>query len=304
MGIAVLGSINVDVTAYSARLPAPGETIHGESYVLGLGGKGANQAVAVARLGGAPDFVGRVGRDAFGDLARRELSRYGVSLAGVATDEGAGTGIAIIAVDASAQNCITVIAGANFRMTADDAGRLAPLAAQGALLLQLEVPLAANIAAALRARAEGALVIFDPAPVPKAPLPDELLGAVDVVTPNEVECESLTGIRPANAADAARAAGVLAGRGIGRVVVKMGANGAYWRGPEGEGHQPRFKVEAIDTVAAGDCFNGGLAFALAAGKRFGEAVRFASACGALSTTRRGAAAAAPTLAEVERLLSA
>ena len=302
MSIAVFGSINIDVTAYSRRLPSPGETIHGDSYALGLGGKGANQAVAVARLGGEPGFVGRVGRDAFGGMARAELERYGVPTAAIADDDSAGTGIAIIAVDAAAQNCITVIAGANFQLGDADVSRLAGLGDPRVLLLQLEVPLAANIAAAKMARKRGALVILDPAPAPIDPLPDELLGLVDVITPNEVECAALTGIRPASAGDARRAADVLLARGISRAVVKMGANGAFWRGPEGEGHVARFAVEAIDTVGAGDCFNGGLAVALAAGKPMGEAVRFASACGALSTTRRGAAAAAPTLAEVERLL--
>ena len=304
MSIAVFGSINVDVTAYSDRLPAPGETIHGGSYVLGLGGKGANQAGAVARLGGAPVFIGRIGRDAFGGMARAELETYGVDTGRIADDEKAGTGIAIIAVDAKAQNCITVIAGANFAVGTADVTRLAALAEPPkVLLLQLEVPMAANIAAATLAKLGGATVILDPAPAPTGGLPKELMKAVGVITPNEVECEALTGIRPANASDAWHAAAMLRADGARRAVIKMGANGAFWMGPEGEGHVPRFTVNAIDTVAAGDCFNGGLGFAMAAGKPFGEAVRFASACGALSTTKRGAAAAAPTLAEVEKLLS-
>jgi len=304
MTIAVFGSINVDVTAYSRLLPVPGETIHGESYVLGLGGKGANQAVAVARLEAALSLVGRVGRDPFGQLARAELERFGVRTSGIAEDGTTGTGIAIIAVDSSAQNCITVIAGANFKVGADDVDRLAAvLGAVEVLLLQLEVPLAPNIAAARLARSRGGSVILDPAPAPLSPLPDALLECVDVITPNEVECEALTGIRPAGIGEARDAAMVLRARGIGRVVVKMGAKGAFWLGSEGEGHVPGFAVEALDTVGAGDCFNGGLAVALAGGQTFGEAVRFASACGALSTTRRGAAAAAASLAEVAALLA-
>jgi ribokinase len=303
MTITVFGSINIDVTAYSRRLPAPGETIHGSSYVLGLGGKGANQAVAVARLGGELAFVGRIGRDAFGAMARAELERNGVKTGQIADDDKAGTGIAIIAVDADAQNCITVIAGANFAVDQADVTRLA---AQNAppkvLLLQLEVPMAANIAAATLAKLSGALVILDPAPMPEAQVPDELMANVGILTPNEIECEALTGIRPANKSDAWHAAAMLRADGAKRVVIKMGANGAFWMGPEGEGHVPAFPVKAIDTVAAGDCFNGGLAVAIAAGKPLGEAVRFASACAALSTTKRGAAAACPTLAEVERLL--
>ena len=304
MSIAVFGSINVDVTAYSQRLPAPGETIHGTSYVLGLGGKGANQAVAVARLGGQLAFVGRIGTDAFGALARSELERYGVSAAAVAEDGSAGTGIAIIAVDASAQNCITVIAGANFSVGEAEVAKLAAVTpSPKVLLLQLEVPLEANIAAAKAARARGALVILDPAPAPVGGLSGALLQHISVITPNETECEALTGICPDSAGEAAQAASVLQKQGIQSIIIKMGAKGAFWRSPEGEGHVPRFTVTAIDTVAAGDCFNGGLAFALAAGRPFGEAVRFASACGALSTTKRGAAAAAPSLAEVERLMT-
>lgn len=303
MTIAVFGSINVDVTAYSQRLPAPGETIHGESYVLGLGGKGANQAVAVARLGGNPSFIGRVGNDAFGAMARGELQRYGVDTSHVMATVDMGTGIAIIAVDATAQNCITVIAGANFAVGAADVARLNEIElAPTVLLLQLEVPLPANIAAAQTAKSKGATVILDPAPVPLSKLPNELLSAVGVITPNEVECQALTGIRPQSHDYARRAALALREIGINRVVIKMGANGAFWLGPEGEGHVPRFAVTAIDTVAAGDCFNGALGVAMAAGRSFGEAVRFASAAGALSTTKRGAAAAAPSLAEVERLL--
>jgi len=303
MTIAVFGSINVDVTAYSQRLPAPGETIHGESYVLGLGGKGANQAVAVARLGGNPSFIGRVGNDAFGAMARGELQRYRVDTSHVMATADMGTGIAIIAVDATAQNCITVIAGANFAVGAADVARLNEIElAPTVLLLQLEVPLPANIAAAQTAKSKGATVILDPAPVPLSKLPNELLSAVGVITPNEVECQALTGIRPQDHDDARRAALALREIGINRVVIKMGANGAFWLGPEGEGHVPRFAVTAIDTVAAGDCFNGALGVAMAAGRSFGEAVRFASAAGALSTTKRGAAAAAPSLAEVERLL--
>ncbi len=304
MTIAVLGSINIDVTAYSDRLPAPGETIHGQNYVLGLGGKGANQAVAVVRLGGALTFLGRIGRDAFGVMARAELERYGVATDHVGDDARAGTGIAIISVDAAAQNCITVIAGANFTVGETELAALRALPKPPCvLLLQLEVPLAINIAAAKFARAHGMTVILDPAPAPSSGLPNELMQHVSVITPNEVECEALTGIRPGSSDTAALAANTLALTGADRIALKLGAQGAYWSEPGGSGTVPRFAVNAIDTVAAGDCFNGGLAVALAEGQSFGAAVRFASACGALSTTRRGAAAAAPTRAEVEALLA-
>ncbi len=304
MTIVVLGSINVDVTAYSDRLPRPGETIHGESYLLGLGGKGANQAAAVAKLGAGLAFFGRTGRDAFGVLARQELAKFGVPLDHVTEDATAGTGIAIISVDAAAQNCITVIAGANFTVGAHEVEALNALpVSPRVLLLQLEVPLQANLAAAKAVRAAGGMVILDPAPAPKEGLQLELLQLVDVITPNEVETAALTGVQPRNTSDAHAAAAQLRRNGVQQAVIKLGALGAYYSGPDGEGHVTRFNVNAIDTVAAGDCFNGGLAVALAEGKSLGDAVRFASACGALSTTRRGAASAAPSRAEVEALLA-
>ena len=305
MTIAVFGSINVDVTAYSDRLPKPGETIHGESYLLGLGGKGANQAAAVAKLGAGLTFFGRTGSDAFGILARQQLVKFGVPLTHVAEDGTTGTGIAIIAVDAAAQNCITVIAGANFSVGASELAALAALpVAPRVLLLQLEVPIEVTIAAAKLVRAAGGIVILDPAPAPKNGLPLELLQNVDIITPNEVETAALTGVQPRNKTDARVAGTQLRRNGTQRAVIKMGALGAYWSSPDGEGQAPPFTVNAIDTVAAGDCFNGGLAVALAEGKSLGDAVRFASACGALATTRRGAASAAPTRAEVEALLAA
>ena len=304
MTIAVFGSINVDVTAYSERLPGPGETMHGESYLLGLGGKGANQAAAVAKLGAGLTFFGRTGSDAFGILARQELVKLGVPLTHVAADGTTGTGIAIIAVDAAAQNCITVIAGANFGVGASELAALAALpVAPRVLLLQLEVPIEVNIAAAKLVHAAGGIVILDPAPAPKNGLPPELLQNVDIITPNEGETAALTGVQPRNKTDARVAGAQLRRNGTQCAVIKMGALGAYWSDADGEGSVPRFEVNAIDTVAAGDCFNGGLAVALAEGKALGEAVRFASACGALATTRRGAASAAATRAEVEALLA-
>lgn len=303
MSIVVFGSTNVDVTAYTERLPAPGETVHGSSYALALGGKGANQAVAAARLGAAVELCGRTGVDAFGALARQRLGDFGVGTGCLLADPDHATGMAMIDVAADGENCITVVGGANMAIDGADAARLAPLLGTAkVLLLQLEIPLAAGLAAAARMRAAGGLVILDPAPAPKAAFAPEVWTAVDCMTPNETETAVLTGIRPLDIASAARAAAVMAGHGLARAVVKMGAGGVYWRSPEGEGHVPSFAVEAVDTVAAGDCFNGGLAFALARGDCLPDALRFASACGALATTRRGASDSAPTLAEVEALL--
>ncbi|MFK8252756.1 ribokinase [Ancylobacter terrae] len=305
MGLVVFGSVNVDVTAYAARLPAPGQTLHGDSYAIALGGKGANQAVALARLGAPVELVGRTGRDAFGALARERLAGFGVGTAHLAEDAEEPTGIALIGVARDGQNAITVVGGANMAVTDADAGRAgAVLDKAAALLIQLEVPLPAALAAARRVRARGGLVILDPAPAPDAAFDGDVWAAIDCVTPNESETEALVGIRPLDPASALRAAAALTARGAGSAVVKMGAAGACWRTAGGEGHVPAPKVVAIDTVAAGDCFNAGLALALSDGRAMGEAVRFACACGALATTRRGASDAAPSRAEVEALLRA
>ncbi|WP_207456118.1 ribokinase [Azospirillum sp. SYSU D00513] len=301
--IAVFGSVNIDVCAYSGRLPRPGETIHGNRYSMGLGGKGGNQAAAAARLGARVEMAGRTGTDAFGEMARARLAGFGVGTGHLRADGGNPTGIAVIGVEDSGENCITVIGGANMAVDRSDVEAAAPLFRNASvLLLQLEIPLATALAAAALTRAGGGRVILDPAPAPAAGLPEEALRAADIMTPNETETEALVGIRPRTPEEAAAAAARLAERGLGIAVVKMGAQGVYFRGQGAEGFVPAFPVRAIDTVAAGDCFNGGLAFALARGDELPAAVRFAAACGALATTRIGAADAAPTLAEVKALL--
>ncbi|BAI75012.1 ribokinase (plasmid) [Azospirillum sp. B510] len=301
--ITVFGSVNIDVCAYSDRLPRPGETVHGGGYAMGLGGKGANQAAAAARLGGQVEMVGRTGDDAFGEMARGRLAGFGVRTSHLSADPDHPTGIAVIGVEASGENCITVVGGANMAVSAEDAARAAPLFASSAiLLLQLETPLAAGLAAAAAVRAGGGRVILDPAPAPRGGLAAEVFQAVDAMTPNETETESLVGLRPTSPEEAAAAADRLIGCGLSIAIVKMGGKGLYYRGPGQQGYLPPFPVNPIDTVAAGDCFNGGLAFALARGDDLAAAVRFASACGALATTRAGAADSAPTLAEVTALL--
>lgn len=304
MGIVTFGSVNVDVVAYSKRLPRPGETVHGERYAMVLGGKGANQAVAAARLGADSAMVGRIGCDAFGDMARKRLGDFGVDTSALLADSANPSGIAVIGVDAGAENCITVIGGANMAVDDSDVTRAAGLLDRAAvLLLQLETPLGAGLTAAARTRAAGGLVILDPAPAPAGGLPAEVFAQVDLMTPNETETESLVGIRPATPDDGQAAARRLNERGLAIAVVKMGSRGVYFRGRGQEGFIPCFPVKAIDTVAAGDCFNGGLAYALARGDALPDAVRFAAACGALATTRPGASDAAPTLAEVQSLMA-
>ncbi len=304
MTIAVFGSINMDVTAYMARLPKPGETLHGRDYKLGLGGKGANQAVAARKLGSDVRFICRLGADDFAKPAERELASYGVDLALVAKDASGATGIAIINVGEGGENYISLIGGSNMAMDDTDVARgKSALEAADVLLLQLEVPLAASLAAAAIVRARGGIVILDPAPAPPEGLAADVLKAVDIITPNETEAGLILGWQPKSLADGLKAAKELRARGVGTAVVKLGAKGVAVAAPGVETIIPAFKVTAIDTVAAGDTFNGGLAHALEQGKPIAEALRFAAACGALSTTRKGASAAAPTKEEVEAFLA-
>jgi ribokinase len=303
MTIAVFGSINMDITAYSERLPRPGETLHGSRYLTGLGGKGANQAAAAAKLGAETYFVGRLGRDHFGTSALALLQAFGVETGHLKSDPENPTGIAIINVDGKGENFITVIAGANFAIDASDVETARPLLSRiSVLLLQLEVPWNAMMLAARHARGHGATVILDPAPAGSDTSQVDL-SLVDIVTPNEIETEILTGIRPKDRERAAAAAHILHARGPSAVILKLGDRGAYVSAGGEATTLKAFKVDAIDTVAAGDCFNGGLAFALSKSMPLREAARFACACGALSTTRYGAAAAAPSLPEVNALLS-
>lgn len=301
------GSVNIDIVAYSAALARPGETIHAGRTSIGLGGKGANQAAAASRLASSLGLqvalAGRTGTDLFAELARRHLAGFGVDLSALRSDPDHPTGLALIGVDAAGENAITVAGGANMALDATDTDALVPLLSRTrVLLLQLETPLAVSLEAARLARAAGATVILDPAPAPADGLPDAFWPLIDLVTPNETETESLVGIRPTDQQSAAAAADRLQARGLRRAIVKLGARGVFWRDGAAEGFVEPFAVQAIDSVAAGDCFNGGLAVALARGDTLADAVRFAAACGALATTKPGAAEAAPTLEAVQALL--
>jgi len=301
------GSINADIVAYAPHLPRPGETIHAEQYAINLGGKGANQAAAAGRLacglGLRAALAGRVGADLFGALVREHLAAFGVELQGIRQDATNPTGLALISVDWAGENAITVVGGANMAQDDSDVAAAYSLLDEAAvLLLQLEIPAAVVVAAAARARASGAIVVLDPAPVPAAGLSDALLECADILTPNETETARITGLRPSDAASAEVAADRLQQRGARGAIVKLGARGVFFRFSGAQGFVPPFAVHSIDSVAAGDVFNGGLAVALARGDDPARAVRFAAACGALATTKRGAAKAAPTLAEVDTLL--
>lgn len=302
--IVVAGSLNMDLVALAPRIPGVGETLTGTGYFTNPGGKGANQACAAAMLGGAVSMIGKVGADDFGVRLRENLDRAGCDTQDVTAAE-AHTGIAMITVSDAGRNSIVVVPGANGRFeVADLEAADATLAAASILLLQLESPLATVAAAAARARAQGALVILDPAPAPRTPLSADLLAQVDVITPNEVEAAQLTGrsgtlTTPDEALAAAR--DLLAH--VPAVILKLGERGCLLANRDGETWIPAPLVRALDSTAAGDCFNGALAVALAEGRDLAEACRFAVSAAALSVTRMGAQAAMPSREELVEFLA-
>jgi ribokinase len=299
--IAVVGSLNMDLVIRSPRIPRPGETIIGGDLHIVPGGKGANQAVAAARLGARVSMVGRMGQDAFADPLLESLAADGVDRTFVVRDGGAATGVALIVVDDSGENSIVVSSGANMRLSAADImAAEAAIAAADLLILQLEVPLESVMRSAELARAHGAQVLLNPAPA--RPLPARLLSMVDVLVPNESEAALLTGL-PADAdGEAAKAAKALLGSGVEAVILTLGERGAL-AAREGETEfAPAFAVQPVDTTAAGDAFVAGLAVALAEGKGLREAVRWGNAAGGLATTKLGAQPSLPTRKAVEELL--
>lgn len=301
MSVIVFGSINMDLITYVPRFPEVGETLFGYSFLTAPGGKGSNQAVAAARLGVPTRLFGRVGDDTFGPELMRSVSEQGVDLSGVMIDKEHGTGLAVISVDDNADNMITVVSGANMALDEGDVARcVAALPDAKVLVLQLEVPLEANIAVARAARELGVIVLLDPAPAKE--LPDEIFDLCDIITPNEAETEAQVGFRPKKVEEAAQAAEILLSRGVRTAIIKLGVGGVYYASSEDEGFVPSFVVDTIDTVAAGDAFNGGLATALAEGNSLAEAVRWGAAAGALATTRAGALPAMPRRDELEKLL--
>jgi ribokinase len=300
MSVLVFGSLNMDLVTRTRRLPQVGETIAGYSFETVPGGKGANQAVAVARLGVPVQMSGRVGGDEFGKMLIESLQFAGVNCEGVKIDNAVSSGVAAIAIDDSGENHIIIVAGANGQVDLSDVDRL-PLLTSKVLLLQLEIPLAIVLAAAQAAKQAGAIVILDPAPAPTQ-LPVELYAAVDILTPNQVEAEQLTGIAVSDKASAILAAKRLREQGVATVIIKLGAQGALCATAAGEFWVSPFRVVAIDTVAAGDAFNGGLAAALAEGLSLPEACQWAAAAGALAATVKGAQSAMPTRAKLMQLM--
>ncbi len=299
--IVVVGSSNTDMTVRLGRIPRPGETLLGGEFLMAAGGKGANQAVGAARCGGRVSLVARVGADMFGNQALAGLRKDRINVAHVYRDRTAASGVALIFVGERGENSIAVASGANARLSsADVSSARRVIATASVLLLQLEVPLASVQAAALLGARSGARVILNPAPARE--LPDSLLRRVSILTPNETEAGLLTGINVRDDRAAARAAERLRARGVPTVIVTLGARGALVASEDDTQIVPGFKVNAVDTTAAGDIFNGALAVALAEDAPLLQAVRFASAAAAISVTRRGAQQSAPQRQQIDRML--
>lgn len=300
MPVLVIGSYNTDLVIRCPRLPAPGETILGGTFAQHHGGKGANQAVAAARLAAAGQvhFVAKVGDDAFGRQALTQFRAEGLDTTCVTVATGQPSGVALINVaTGTGENSISVAAGANAHLSpADVDAALADAAPGTVVVLQLETPLPTVIHAARQAAARGLRVVLNPAPA--QPLPAGLGADLYALTPNETEAETLTGVRVTDEATATVAADRLHAAGIVRVVLTLGAQGAYWSDGTGAAMVAAPAVQAVDTTAAGDCFTGALAVAFAEGHALPEAVAFACRAAALAVTRPGAQASLPTRAEL------
>jgi len=300
-GVLVAGSANIDLVVKTERFPKEGETVFGGSFGMFPGGKGANQAVACAKLGGRTFFVGKMGRDIFRDTLMASMRRNGVDLRYLSFDGDESTGIGLITLDHSGQNEIVVVSGSNMKLLPIDINRARQVFSRvNIVLLQLEVPLPTVARAAALAKSSGALVILNPAPAKK--LPASMFRAVDIITPNETEAELLTGVRVRSTESAARAGRKLLNAGVGTVIMTLGAKGAMLVSPDGVRRFPAPRVKAVDTTAAGDAFNGALAFAIASGRRFDEAIPFANSVAAFSVTRMGAQSSMPGPRELRTFL--
>ncbi|WP_171963712.1 ribokinase [Cronobacter sakazakii] len=301
--LVVLGSINADHILNLEAFPAPGETVTGSQYQVAFGGKGANQAVAAGRSGADIAFIACVGEDDIGERIRQQLSRDNIDVAPVRTVAGESTGVALIFVNGEGENVIGIHAGANAALTPERVNeQREKIANARALLMQLESPVESVIAAARIAHENQTTVILNPAPA--RALSDELLALVDIITPNETEAEKLTGVKVSDDESAGQAAAVLHQKGIETVIITLGSRGV-WLSVNGEGQRvPGFRVKAVDTIAAGDTFNGALMTALLEGTPMLEAIRFAHAAAAIAVTRPGAQPSVPWRDEIDAFLQA
>ena len=297
--IIVVGSLNTDLVVRTPRFPQPGETISGEDLQVIPGGKGANQAVAAARLGANVSMLGSVGKDNFGDFLLDNLKANHVDTH-LIEREDASTGTATIIVDANGQNSIILSAGANGNVSSVDVEH-ASFSDYSLLLLQLEIPTPTVLSAAKLAKQNGVRVVLNPAPAKE--LPDELISLADFIIPNETELSLLTGMEVNDIPSAEEAARALLTKGAENVIVTLGSKGALIVNEKTNIHMETYKVDVVDTTAAGDAFIGGLASVLDSANSLPDAVRYACACGALAATIFGAQPSLPRKEEVERFMS-
>ncbi|WP_430593367.1 ribokinase [Humidisolicoccus flavus] len=298
--VAIIGSINADVTAYAQVSPKPGETILGTSFALGLGGKGANQAVAVARAGGQSVMVGCIGQDAFGEVVARELEEAGVDTR-FTTQVEDSTGIAHIRVDEAGENSIIVVMGANTSLAPDAIDTALAELPAGIVLTQLEITEEVSTHSITRAAAAGWRVVLDPAPA--RAIPEHLWASIDIVTPNEHEASIYSGIEVHDTATAIQAGAWFLQRGVRSALITLADAGAVLVDSEGTTEFAAHAVHAVDTTAAGDTFAGYLGAALARGASIRDAVTIAMAGGALAVTKAGASSSIPFAADVDAFLA-
>ena len=299
--IIVVGSSNTDMVIKTEKFPLPGETLLGGEFFLFPGGKGANQAVAAARLGGRVTFIAKVGNDIFGEQALQQFKAEGIITDYVAKDPTHPTGVALITVDAKGENTIVVAQGSNGKLSAEDVNAGAgEFAKAGYILTQLETPLDTIMHVAKLSSANGKKMILNPAPAQS--LPPALFPHLYLITPNETETEVLTGIKIKDQSSIKQAAGQLKKQGVANVIITLGSEGAYLYEDGSGAIIPTQKVKAVDTTAAGDVFNGALAVALAEGSTLKQAVEFANHAAAISVTKMGAQASAPYRKEIMNTL--
>jgi ribokinase len=301
--LVVVGSANIDMVVSTSRFPIAGETILGKSFHMFPGGKGANQAVCAAKLGGEVQFIGRMGDDIFRDRLFESMHKDGVDLLEVLIDRETSTGIALIMVDDEGRNEIVVVPGSNMNLSPRDIDSKADvISAARVVLMQLEIPLETVIHTAKNAKKNAAAIILNPAPARE--LPERLFSLVDYLTPNESEAEMLTGIRVTSIESAGKAARSLMDRGVSNVIVTLGEKGSLFVNDRCEKHFPAVSVKPVDTTAAGDAFNGAFALSIVKGMEIDDGVRFATTVAALSVTRMGAQSSMPTPEELHSFLVA
>lgn len=299
--IIVAGSSNTDMVVCTDKMPAAGETVIGGKFIMNPGGKGANQAVAVSRLGGDLTFVSRLGDDVFGTKYRENLRDEGIDTTYVSADSGAASGVALITVDATGENSIVVAPGANMTIGRKEIDAVAHLmGSDSILLMQLEIPVETVVYAASLAAERGAQVVLNPAPACK--LPESVFPCLHLITPNRIEAEALTGIAIRNDADVELAAQRLLELGVDSVVITLGSRGSYVNDGTRSYFVATAPVKAVDTTAAGDTYNGALCVALAEGRPLRQAVEWASQAAAISVTRLGAQQSIPLRSELNNNL--